>query len=418
MTYLDRGEGMYEGENIPPISDDYFTSPSADFTALCRAQMLSLSKSLKMDWGGIYLTQRSSNRPTQLIPIIIYPQASREQSLWESLEPVVTDRTKYLKSAQEDLPSTLPQQMILPLLDQTEVIGLLVVVRSEETWLPEELTQLEATAEVISIARRSDQDCSELRLKVSQLQSQRQNQQQYLDDLLHQLRNPVTALRTFAKLLIRKLLPQDNNESTIKAILRESERLGELLKELPQATDELSIHSDRSSLFLLAETGKLTLESLSLKTILEPLINSAQLITQEKELELEIKIPQNLPQIRANAQALTEVLSNLIDNALKYTQAAGKILITAEEQGNWVKISISDSGYGIPPEEQIHVFERHYRGRQAQGDIPGSGLGLAIVKDLLEGMNGSIELLSPSGLLPESYWLGSTFIIWLLSAES
>lgn len=412
MNELNRGDGP----SIPPIIlDSYSGYSSQDFKALCHSQMLSLSKSLKMDWGGVYLTEKSRAGETQLIPIIIYPplQATREQSL----EPLFTNRIKYLKSAEQNLPSILPQQIILPLLDKTEVIGLLVIVRSEQNWLADELTQLEAAAEVLAIARRIDYNCSQLRLEVSQLSNQRQNQQKYLDDLLHQIRNPVTALRTFAKLLIKKLLPLDENESTIKGIFRESERLVELLKE--STGEKLPLSGKESFLFLPASSEKLPLEALSLATILEPVVNSGQLIAQEKELDLEVKLPSDLPQIKANAPALREVLSNLIDNALKYTPPSGKILITAHQtSNNWVKIFISDSGYGIPEDEQKHIFERHYRGRQAQSAIPGSGLGLAIVKDLLEMMNSKIELINPSAVISsESYLSGATFVIELPSVE-
>jgi signal transduction histidine kinase len=123
----------------------------------------------------------------------------------------------------------------------------------------------------------------------------------------------------------------------------------------------------------------------------------------------------------ANAKALREVLNNLIDNALKYTPTGGEVKIYSIEkleqaQQNWLGIAISDSGYGIPLEDQQKIFERHYRGRQAQSDIPGSGLGLAIAKDLIEKMGGKIEIISPNNIEKNTSLPGTTMIVWLVVA--
>ena len=400
MNYLDRGD---KSRNSGDTEYEY-SAPSKDFTALCQAQMHSLSQSLAMDWGGIYLTQRTATGQTELIPMTIYPQikATREDSLEESWQPLVINQGKYLK--------TLPQQIILPLLDETDVIGLLVVVRQEQNWLPQEFNQLEATAQVLSIARKIDLEASQWQQKAQQLEIEKRNQQNYLDDLLHQIKNPVTALRTFARLLLKKIRPQDNQQQTIQGIVRESERIAELLQKRTIYTEELSRDQETSSNFLIADGGKLNLEDFDLPEILEPLSNSAQVIAKEKGLNLQLEIADNLPQIRANPQATTEILSNLIDNAIKYTPSGGQILITAQIGQNGVTTAISDSGYGIQPTEQLAVFERHYRGQHNHPDIPGTGLGLAIVKDLLEKMNGKIELISPT-----NQGAGSTFIVWLPS---
>ncbi|MHC5832735.1 MAG: sensor histidine kinase, partial [Nostoc sp.] len=94
-----------------------------------------------------------------------------------------------------------------------------------------------------------------------------------------------------------------------------------------------------------------------------------------------------------NVKALREVLNNIIDNALKYTPTGGKILIQAgPEKANFQGIVISDNGPGIPPQDFEHLGERHYRGVQAQTEIPGTGLGLAIAKQLIEQMQGEIEV--------------------------
>jgi signal transduction histidine kinase len=176
----------------------------------------------------------------------------------------------------------------------------------------------------------------------------------------------------------------------------------------------------------------LTLESFSVADVLEPLLASAKAIAQEQNLELQAEIPSNLPLVQGDVKALREVLSNLIDNALKYTPADGQINIRVGEkrqtpQGEMLGIAISDTGPGIPPQDLEHLFERHYRGVQASTAIPGTGLGLAIAKELIEQMHGQIEVFSPAQPLwdkqnSESALsnpqgnppMGTTFVVWLL----
>ncbi|NES73550.1 MAG: ATP-binding protein, partial [Okeania sp. SIO2D1] len=153
-------------------------------------------------------------------------------------------------------------------------------------------------------------------------------------------------------------------------------------------------------------------------------------------IDLEVDFPENLPIVKANNKALREVLSNIIDNALKYTPAGGNIYIklttsapqkdddksVKNEIEGMLGIAISDTGYGIPAEDLEHLFERNYRGEKAKTDIPGTGLGLAIALDLIHIMKGKIKVYSP--VVPQ--WLshdlqqqdaiinsGTTVVLWL-----
>ena len=120
-------------------------------------------------------------------------------------------------------------------------------------------------------------------------------------------------------------------------------------------------------------------------------------IAQDKNITFMSDIDDGLPLISSNPKALTEVLNNLLDNAVKYTPEGGKICVEIVKQkstpeGEKIVVEISDTGYGIPPEDQKHIFERHYRGVQEEGDIDGTGLGLAIVKELCDKMSVDIEI--------------------------
>jgi signal transduction histidine kinase len=152
---------------------------------------------------------------------------------------------------------------------------------------------------------------------------------------------------------------------------------------------------------VLAE-APLLLQPCSVIEVLEPLLASARTIAQERNLTLHADLPPNLPLVEANVQALREVCNNLIENALKYTNPGGQIWVQcqlgSDEQSreSWVEISVSDTGPGISSEDLPHIFERRFRGAQAQSGIPGSGLGLSIARALVEQMHGTIQVSSPA----------------------
>jgi signal transduction histidine kinase len=96
------------------------------------------------------------------------------------------------------------------------------------------------------------------------------------------------------------------------------------------------------------------------------------------------------------------------------------VWVQVEDQGKMQAIVIADTGAGIPPQDLPRLFERHYRGVQAQTTIPGSGLGLAIARELLHAMQADIEIFSPAptcGLLPADYPVtGTAVVVWLPTA--
>ncbi|AFZ33726.1 GAF sensor signal transduction histidine kinase [Stanieria cyanosphaera PCC 7437] len=434
-----------------------FISASAEFTALCQSQLELLSRGVGAVWSAVYLTEELvENKQGRLVPLAIYPRNLMQQgqelppvSLTNNLQQLTTQVQlsslpllqgtiveKQIINPEKKLDSEVKKQLVLPLIYDTRVMGVLVTQKDED-WQPQELEQIEKIAQTLALARFLDHRYQWYQKQLAKQESLRQIEQDRLDDLLHQIRNPLTALRTFSKLLIKRLLPEDRNQSVAKSILRESDRLQELLEQFETETQQkeeenkaltlsttsvrLTTDLPQSSHFLLP--GNISeLEAVSILEVLKILLISLQEIAAEQEIELIAELPQNLPLVIANAKALREVLNNLIDNALKYTPTGGKVVIYIIEkqeqpEQSWLGIAISDSGYGIPFEEQPKIFERHYRGIQAQSDIPGSGLGLAIAKDLVEKMGGKIEIISPNQLGKNTSLPGTTMIVWLVVAS-
>jgi len=460
-----------------------FIPASSEFVAVCKSQVAVLTQALGAALSAVYLTEELvEGAGAKLIPVVVYPEAT---VVWEDEETdlVLPEQIgkidtipRLLKAAPRPLPqasdydqsvgSTPPEweenflrrqrQVVLPLMHEGVVMGLLVTGREDRPWNENEKATIERIARTLTIAYIMDQRRSWSEQQLTQQRLLDAQQRDHLDDLLHQFRNPLTALRTFGKLLFKRLRPGDKNHEVASSIVRESDRLQELLQEFDACLDmneealaplalkavpvaEASQQPDNKSQIETATEGlpllpgnRLTLESFPVADVLEPLIVSASAIAQERNLELQAEISTDLLLVKGSPKALREVLSNLIDNALKYTPAGGQIDIRVGEtrrtpQGEKIGIAISDTGPGIPPQDLEHLFERHYRGVQASTAIPGSGLGLAIAKELIEQMQGEIEVFSPSqsvgskqnseaaiGNAQDNVRRGTTFVVWLL----
>lgn len=433
-------------------------SASSDFVALCREQIALLTQGLGASLSVVYLTQElveSSTGEAKLIPVVVYPETAVLRPKDENAEATAPKQLQVsnvlilpqvqgkLLTAGTDSPRSPQQsgtpeeyllsenQIVLPLIHEGVMMGLLVTGREDRAWNEQEQSQLQRIAQTLAIACILDQRRAWLQQQLHQQQILQEQQGDLLDNLLHQFRNPLTAIRTFGKLLLKRLRSPDPNRDVASNIIQQSDRLQELLQQIEQVIDltegnlpllppkevflEATVQKEAKPALLLPGTGDKEVDC-SLTDLLKPLLTSAKAIAQERNLQLIAKIPGNLPLVRANIKALQEVLSNIIDNALKYTPAQGKILIQVGlKKANLQGIAISDTGPGIPPQDLEHLGERHYRGVQAQTEIPGSGLGIAIAKQLIEQMQGEIEVKSPAfnSVITSPNSPGTTFIIWL-----
>ncbi|WP_204105325.1 MULTISPECIES: HAMP domain-containing sensor histidine kinase [Spirulina sp. CCY15215] len=446
-----------------------FIRPSSEFIALCQAQVYLLVQGLGATWCAVYLTEKwVEGVNPNLVPVVVYPDTSivryseeqpgQSEKKWPKSNPSFP---LYLPGSQRSLKGREDQgredqitdhvlesefitregevkdfwgkrQVMLPLLHEGEVLGVLVTRRDDREWEKRELTQVENILQTLAIARYLDRQQGWTKEQLIQQQRSIVAQRDRFDDLLHQLRNPMTALRTFGKLLLKRLLPEDKNSEIAENLIRESDRLQTLLKQFDVYLDEMSQdaaksvdfsvpswsqkllpESTSSSLSLLPE-ARLNLETFPLADILNPLLQSASAIASDRGLEFKMDIPDDLLPIQADTNALREVLNNILDNAIKYTPRGGYIAVEAgldHENGLLQGVAIRDTGYGIPEGDRDRIFERHYRGIQEKGEIEGTGLGLAIVKGLIEQMHGKIEVSDNMGdRLPLP---GTTFILWL-----
>jgi len=313
------------------------------------------------------------------------------------------------------------------------MMGLLVIARQHAQWSQWEFTQIQRTAATITLACVLDQRHGLSQHKLRQQQWQQEQQRDRLDDILHQLRNPLMALRTFGKLLLKRFQPEEDEKkrSLAENMMRESERLQQLLAEMGDYLDQMATRAEEditietettrlpdgdANVKSLPPSDALPLETFALSEVLPPILESMRAIAQDRNIELKTEIPDHLPPIQGNRKALQEVLSNLLDNAIKYTPEQGTVeVIVHNEPPQQQGIIIRDNGAGIPPADQSKIFQRHYRGIQSQSAIPGTGLGLAIAREYVEQMQGEIELISPA-VPPNDPQHGSAFVVWLQTA--
>jgi len=210
---------------------------------------------------------------------------------------------------------------------------------------------------------------------------------EFVASVAHELRTPLTAIRGFAETLLDGALEEPEAARQFVGIIKqESEALSRLIEDL----------LDLSHI----ESGKW-------KMYREP-IQPVQLVTEaverlmpkakERGIDLRLQVPEALPQITGDPGRLAQVLGNLMDNALKYTARGGSVTVSAWEEGPWVKISVADTGVGIPQADLPRVFERFYRVDKARSrSTGGTGLGLAIAKHIVEAHGGTIGVDSEVG---------------------
>ena len=442
------------------------TAASSEFMALCRAQLRLLAEGLGASISVVYMTEEpEAGSESKLLPVVVYPET---EVVWAEIlkqmpmgatdvnehspSSLFSDRALRQLPSEEDrqvstlAPPKLPErgaddaqnkrhQILLPLVSDGTILGLLVTTREILPWNSAEQTEIQHVAQTISLAGILDRKQQWLTQELRQQQKLQIQQQDILHNLLHQLRNPLTAIRTFGKLLIKRLQPGDPHQGFAGSIIRESDRLQELLTHLEGAIDiplitevEVDLASSQPLLpsqndaqianaNLLLPDAAFRIESCQLTDVLDPLIISAEAIAQDRNLSFYAHVPRDLPLVQAHPAALREVLSNLIDNALKYTPSDGAVDIDVElinKESSQIQICIRDTGLGIPPQDLAKLFTRHYRGIQSEGSIAGTGLGLAIAKELVTHMHGKIEVASP----PPGESQGTEFILLLQLVKS
>ena len=220
----------------------------------------------------------------------------------------------------------------------------------------------------------------------------------FVANVSHELRTPLTSIKGFVETLLDGALEEPKTaRHFLEIISDETDRLNRLLNDLLCLSKIEAKQREISKVPV--ELDKLIANTVS---ILSPQ-------ARDKSITISVETKGPLPTIEADEDMIGQLMINLVDNAVKYTQEGGNIRITTESEKAGIRVAVSDTGIGIASDSVPRLFERFYRVDKARSrEMGGTGLGLAIVKHILEVHGGSIEVASRLGQ-------GSTFTFYLPS---
>jgi PAS domain S-box-containing protein len=222
----------------------------------------------------------------------------------------------------------------------------------------------------------------------ARLYEQAQRATRARDDVLgivsHDLRNPLSAISMCASALLESPADAASSSYLLETIQRSAHWMKVLIQDL---LDVASI-----------EAGRLSIErrALDLAPIVDETLEMFAAASREKNVTLTAMVPRDLPRVSADERRVLQVLSNLIGNALKFTDAGGRIAVSAHHEAQWVALEVRDTGTGIPADELPHLFDRFWH-KQRNARESGTGLGLAITRGIVEAHGGRVTVESEMG---------------------
>jgi two-component system phosphate regulon sensor histidine kinase PhoR len=222
---------------------------------------------------------------------------------------------------------------------------------------------------------------------VTQLRQMEEMRREFVANVSHELRTPLSIFRGYLETLLDDPQQPPGELLRILGIMeRHSDRLNALVE-------------DVLSLARLESPGaELDLSEVDLAELLHSIMRDWEKRFAASQLKSHLNFPGNLPLLEADERRLQEVIYNLLDNAVKYSQPGGTVSLRAEVNGDRVRISVSDQGVGIKEEDLPRIFERFYRADKSRsGEHAGTGLGLSIAKHIAQLHGGTVEAESEVG---------------------
>ena len=241
---------------------------------------------------------------------------------------------------------------------------------------------------------------SELTNKISELHRLETVRRDFVANVSHEIKTPLTSIKGYVETLLEGAVDEpEHSRRFLEKIERNSERLSNLVQDL------LSLAK------IEAEEDELKLSHIEWAEVMSSVLARNEDAIQQKNLRIKTNTPSAPVLVLGEREAMTQVLDNLLTNAIKYTPGGGLITLTISAKGGVCKLEVEDTGIGIPPEHLGRIFERFYRVDKARSrELGGTGLGLSIVKHLTAAMHGEVQVESTVGV-------GSRFTVKLQVAN-
>lgn len=217
---------------------------------------------------------------------------------------------------------------------------------------------------------------------------------EFVNTVSHELRTPLTSIMGYLSLVLAGTAGplQEQQREFLEVVSRNTSRLANLINDL---LDIQRIESGRMPL---------QLSPTSLASVVTQVAETFRVQAEQKGLSFTVQVPEDVPQIQADPDRLTQIISNLVSNAVKYTKTGG-VTISVSAVGDRVELEVKDTGIGISPADQKRIFEKFYRAEHPYvREVGGTGLGLPIVRTMVEEHGAELRLESQPGR-------GSRFIV-------
>ena len=270
------------------------------------------------------------------------------------------------------------------------------VLREEMHDIDRVLQILDEASELVVYSRQLEQKSRELEAATTELRAANERLKEldklkddFVATVSHEVRTPLTSIRSFSEILRDNPdLDQEQRQEFVSIIVKESERLSRLINDILDLAK------------MEAGTSEWHMADLAPRAVIEQaLAATAGLFAKARHISLETRIAADLPPIRADADRLTQVIVNLISNAVKFcAQTDGRIELEAWQDADFLRVDVKDNGIGIAKADQQRIFERFQQAGNTLTDKPqGTGLGLPISRQILQRFGGEIWVESEPG---------------------
>lgn len=290
--------------------------------------------------------------------------------------------------AEEPLPALRLLQVgafaVFPLLAGERLIGTLAFGTRQRAWFePDELSALEITADQVAMALDRERLVEELKRRADDLAAVDRRKDEFLAMLAHELRNPLASILNAVEILRQEGTPAAVARRALHAADRQVRHLSRLVGDLVDVSR--------------VRTGKVELrrESVDLARVVEDAVSAIEPLAHEQRQEVAVELPAGPLLVDGDSVRLTQVVENLLHNAVKYTDPGGHVRLTVAEDEQGIRIRVSDDGQGIGPDLLPRVFDTFVQGEQPSNRARGGlGLGLTLVKSLVELHRGTVSAAS------------------------